>query len=183
MVLCDEEYASKIDKAIFPGMQGGPLMHVIAGKAVSFKEASTDEFKDYASQIVKNSKKLALVLSEKGLNLVSDGTDNHLILLDLREIGFSGKKAEIALGKAGITVNKNSIPYDTRKPAFTSGVRIGTAAITSRKMKENELELIGNWISDVLEDIEDEVKLSSIRDDVRQLCDRFPMGPLGSRPE
>ena len=132
---------------------------------------------------MKNSKKLATVLSEKGLNLVSDGTDNHLILLDLREAGFSGKKAEIALGKAGITVNKNSIPYDTRKPAFTSGVRIGTAAITSRNMKENELKLIGNWISDVLDDIENEGKLSSIRDDVRELCDRFPMGPMGSRPQ
>jgi len=183
MVLCDEEYGSKIDKAIFPGMQGGPLMHVIAGKAVAFKEASTDEFKNYTSQIVKNSKKLSTVLSEKGLTLVSGGSDNHLVLLDLREAGFSGKKAEIALGKAGITVNKNSIPYDTRKPAFTSGVRIGTAAITSRKMKESELELIGNWICAVLEDIEDEAKLSSIRDDVRELCDRFPMGPMGSRPE
>jgi len=183
MVMCDEEYASKIDKAIFPGMQGGPLMHVIAGKAVAFKEAATDEFKNYASQIVKNSKKLATVLSERGLNLVSDGTDNHLILLDLSEAGFSGKKAEIALGKAGITVNKNSIPYDTRKPAFTSGVRIGTAAITSRNMKENELELIGNWISDVLDDIEDEGKLSSIRDDIRALCDSFRMGPMGSRPQ
>ena len=164
-------------------MQGGPLMHVIAGKAVAFKEASTEEFKNYTSQIVKNSKKLATVLSEKGLTLVSGGSDNHLVLLDLREAGFSCKKAEIALGKAGITVNKNSIPYDTRKPAFTSGVRIGTAAITSRKMKESELELIGNWICAVLEDIEDEAKLFSIRDDVKELCDRFPMGPMGSRPE
>lgn len=183
MILCDEDYATQMNKAVFPGLQGGPLMHVVAAKAVAFKEASTPEFKAYAEQIVKNAKALANALLERGIHLVSGGTDNHLILLDLREAGFSGKKAEAALGQAGITVNKNAIPFDTRKPAFTSGIRVGTPALTSRDMKEAEMKVVGGWIADVLADITDEACIASVREDVRSLCEKFPMGPDGSRPE
>ena len=183
MILCDEDYATEMNKAVFPGLQGGPLMHVVAAKAVAFKEASTPEFKAYAEQIVKNAKALANALLERGIHLVSGGTDNHLILLDLREAGFSGKKAEAALGQAGITVNKNAIPFDTRKPAFTSGIRVGTPALTSRDMKEAEMKVVGGWIADVLADITDEARIASVREDVRSLCEKFPMGPDGSRPE
>ena len=158
-------------------------MHVVAAKAVAFKEASTPEFKTYAEQIVRNAKALADALLKRGIHLVSGGTDNHLILLDLREAGFSGKKAEAALGRAGITVNKNAIPFDTRKPAFTSGIRIGTPALTSRHMQEAEMNVIGDWIADVLADITDEARIASVREDVRSLCEKFPMGPDGSRPE
>jgi glycine hydroxymethyltransferase len=183
LILCDEDYAAEMNKAVFPGMQGGPLMHVIAAKAVALKEAATDAFREYAAQIVKNAKTLADTLNKRGIHLVSGGTDNHLLLLDLREAGFSGKKAEGALGHAGITVNKNAIPFDTRKPTLTSGIRIGTPALTSRKMKEGEMEKIGNWIADVLSDIGNEDKISSIRSDVREFCSKFPMGPGGARPE
>ena len=183
MILCDEDYATEMNKAVFPGLQGGPLMHVVAAKAVAFKEASTPEFKAYAEQIVKNAKALADALLKRGIHLVSGGTDNHLILLDLREAGFSGKKAETALGQAGITVNKNPIPFDTRKPAFTSGIRVGTPALTSRHMKEAEMKVVGDWIADVLADITDEARIASVREDVRSLCEKFPMGPDGSRPE
>ncbi|MFP6868068.1 MAG: serine hydroxymethyltransferase [Nitrospinota bacterium] len=183
MILTDEDHAAAISKAVFPGMQGGPLMHVIAAKAVALKEASTDAFKDYAAQIVKNAKALAAALKGKGIQLVSGGTDNHLLLLDLREAGFSGRKAEAALGRAGITVNKNAIPFDTRKPTLTSGIRIGTPALTTRKMKEADMETIGGWIADVLGDIGNEELIASVRDDVRELCKKFPMGPGGARPE
>ena len=183
MILCDEDYAAGMNKAVFPGLQGGPLMHVVAAKAVAFKEASTPEFKDYSAQIVKNAKALADALLQRGVHLVSGGTDNHLILLDLRESGFSGKKAEAALGQAGITVNKNAIPFDTRKPAFTSGIRVGTPALTSRYMKEAEMKVVGGWIADVLADITDEARIASVREDVRSLCEKFPMGPDGARPE
>ncbi len=183
MILCDEDYAREVNKAVFPGMQGGPLMHVVAAKAVALKEANTQEFRTYAEQIVKNAKALADALLKRGIHLVSGGTDNHLILLDLREAGFSGKKAEAALGLAGITVNKNAIPFDTRKPAFTSGIRVGTPALTSRRMKEAEMKVVGDWIADVLADITDEARIASVREDVRSLCERFPMGPDGARPE
>ena len=183
MILCDEDYAAEMNKAVFPGLQGGPLMHVVAAKAVAFKEASTPEFRNYSAQIVKNAKALADALLMRGIHLVSGGTDNHLILLDLRESGFSGKKAETALGQAGITVNKNAIPFDSRKPAFTSGIRVGTPALTSRGMKEAEMQIVGGWIADVLADITDEVRIASVREDVRSLCEKFPMGPRGARPE
>ncbi|MDE0331439.1 MAG: serine hydroxymethyltransferase [Nitrospinae bacterium] len=183
MILCDEDYAGEMNKAVFPGLQGGPLMHVVAAKAVAFKEASKPEFRDYSAQIVKNAKALADALLKRGIRLVSGGTDNHLILLDLREAGFNGKKAEAALGRAGITVNKNAIPFDTRKPAFTSGIRVGTPALTSRRMKEAEMKVVGDWIADVLADITDEARIASVREDVRSLCDKFPMGPDGARPE
>ena len=183
MVLCDAAFAGRMDKAIFPGLQGGPRMPVIAAKAVALQEAMTEEFRRYAAQIAKNAKALAAALMKRGVRLVSGGTDNHLMLIDLREAGFSGKKAEGALGKAGITVNKNAIPYDPRKPALTSGLRVGTPALTSRKMGEAEMEIVGGWIADVLAGVENEEKLASIRRDVRALCDRFPMGPGGARPE
>ncbi len=183
MILSGDDYAPQMNKAVFPGMQGGPLMHIIAAKAVALKEAATDEFKVYAAQIVKNAKKLAATLNKRGVHLVSGGTDNHLLLLDLREAGFSGKKAEGALLRAGITVNKNAIPFDTRKPTLTSGVRIGTPALTSRKMKEDEMETIGNWMADILADIGNDDRIASIREDVKELCAKFPMGPGGARPE
>ena len=183
MVLCDEEFAAKMDKSIFPGTQGGPLMHIIAAKAVALREASTADFRAYAAQITKNAKALAAALANRGRRLVSGGTDNHLLLVDLREAGYSGKKAEAALGRAAITVNKNAIPFDTRKPTLTSGLRIGTPALTSRGMKEPEMNMIGGWIADVLEDIGNESREASIRKDVKELCARFPLGPGGARPE
>lgn len=183
MILCDADYAAAMDKAVFPGLQGGPLMHVVAAKAVALREAAGPEFQSYAEQIVKNAGALAGALRRRGVHLVSGGTDNHLILLDLREAGFSGKKAEAALGRAGITVNKNAIPFDTRKPAFTSGIRIGTPALTSRGMKEAEMEAVGGWMADVLADITDEARIASVREDVRGLCAKFPLGADGARPE
>ena len=183
LILADEDYAAAVAKAVFPGMQGGPLMHVIAAKAVALKEASSGGFRAYAAQIVKNAKALAAALNARGINLVSGGTDNHLILLDLREAGFSGKKAERVLGLAGITVNKNAIPFDTRKPTLTSGIRIGTPALTSRNMKEAEMETIGGWMADILSDVDNEDLTATIRKDVKELCAKFPMGPGGARPE
>ena len=150
----DEEIAKKIDKAIFPGIQGGPLMHIIAAKAVAFKQALSPEFKEYQHQIVKNAKALAEVLEKGGLRLVSGGTDNHMILVDLKSSkGLTGQAVEKALDKAGITVNKNGIPYDTEKPMVTSGIRIGTPAVTTRGMKEKEMEEIGNFILETIENI------------------------------
>ena len=172
----DEEIAKKIDKAIFPGIQGGPLMHIIAAKAVAFKQALSPEFKEYQHQIVKNAKALAEVLEKGGLRLVSGGTDNHMILVDLKSSkGLTGQAVEKALDKAGITVNKNGIPYDTEKPMVTSGIRIGTPAVTTRGMKEKEMEEIGNFILDTIENINDDKKLSEIKERVKELCLRFPL--------
>ncbi len=183
IIFADEEHAAAMSKAVFPGMQGGPLMHIIAAKAVALKEAASSEFRGYAAQIVRNAKALAESFKGRGVQMVSGGTDNHLLLLDLREAGFSGRKAEGALSRAGITVNKNAIPFDTRKPTLTSGIRIGTPALTSRKMKEPEMQVVGGWIADVLNNIEDEDLIASIRKDVRELCVKFPMGPGGARPQ
>ena len=172
----DEEIAKKIDKAIFPGIQGGPLMHIIAAKAVAFKQALSPEFKEYQHQIVKNAKALAEVLEKGGLRLVSGGTDNHMILVDLKSSkGLTGQAVEKALDKAGITVNKNGIPYDTEKPMVTSGIRIGTPAVTTRGMKEKEMEKIGNFILETIENINDDKKLSEIKERVKELCLRFPL--------
>lgn len=172
----DEEIAKKIDKAIFPGIQGGPLMHIIAAKAVAFKQALSPEFKEYQHQIVKNAKALAEVLEKGGLRLVSGGTDNHMILVDLKNSkGLTGQAVEKALDKAGITVNKNGIPYDTEKPMVTSGIRIGTPAVTTRGMKEKEMEEIGNFILETIENINDDKKLSEIKERVKELCLRFPL--------
>ena len=176
MIMCRREFAQAIDKTLFPGIQGGPLMHVIAAKAVAFKEALTPEFKTYQEQIVKNAKALANALAERGFRLVSGGTDNHLMLVDLRGKGITGKEAEKALEDASITVNKNMIPFDPQKPFIASGIRIGTPAVTTRGMKEGEMEAIGGWISRVLEHPEETVK-REVASEVKALCDRFPLYP------
>ncbi len=175
MIMCTEEYGKIINKMVFPGMQGGPLMHIIAAKAVAFNEALTDEFRLYAAQIVKNAQALAASLQRNGYRLVSGGTDKHMMLLDLRETDITGKDAEESLDRAGITVNKNVIPFETRSPFVTSGIRIGTPAVTTRGMREPEMEVIGDLISRVLNDIDrDDVK-ASVKDDVRGLTDQFPV--------
>ena len=171
-ILCKEKYAKLIDKSIFPGIQGGPLMHVIAAKAVSFKEALTDEFKEYQKQIVKNAKALAESLTGRGFRLVSGGTDNHLILIDVRSKGLTGKKAEALLEEVNITTNKNTIPFDPEKPAVTSGIRIGTPAVTTRGMKEAEMEEIAELIDLALDETKDRAE---IRNRVLDLCNRFPL--------
>lgn len=170
----DEEIAKKINKSIFPGIQGGPLMHIIAAKAVAFKEALSDEFKEYQKQIVKNAKVLSDELKAGGVRIVSGGTDNHMVLVDVKSnFGFTGKEVEEALEKAGITVNKNGIPYDTEKPTVTSGVRLGTPAITTRGMKEEETKKIAKFILEVLKNLKDENKLLEIREEVRKLCKKY----------
>ena len=173
VIMCKEEYAKKIDKSIMPGMQGGPLEHVIAAKAVCFKEAMSEKFNEYQRQIVKNAKALADSLMNGGLKLVTGGTDNHLILIDLRDKEFTGKDAEEALGKAGITVNKNTVPFDTRSPFITSGIRLGTPAITTRNMKESEMKLIGEFIVKSLQNQTNQETLSKIKAQVKDLCDQF----------
>jgi len=174
MILCTAEWAAAIDKAVFPGIQGGPLMHIIAAKAVAFKEALEPSFKDYQSQVVKNAKALAEALKGYGFRLVSGGTDNHLMLVDLTPKGVTGRQAEQSLDKVGITVNKNSIPFDKRKPTVTSGIRIGTPAVTTRGMKEPEMELIASLIDRTLRDRENEDSLKDISEQVKALTSRFP---------
>lgn len=173
LILCTEEHARSIDKTIFPGIQGGPLMHVIAAKAVCFKQAMTEEFKEYQKQIIKNARALANKLMELGYNLVSGGTDNHLMLVDLRNKGITGKQAENALEEAGITVNKNTIPFDPQKPMITSGIRIGTPAVTTRGMKEKEMEEIAEMINIVLSNTENQKIKEEIRRKVENLCGKF----------
>ena len=173
LILCTEEYARSIDKTIFPGIQGGPLMHVIAAKAVCFKQAMTEEFKEYQKQIIKNAKALANKLMKLGYNLVSGGTDNHLMLVDLRNKGITGKQAENALEEAGITVNKNTIPFDPQKPMITSGIRIGTPAVTTRGMEEKEMEEIAEMIDIVLSNIENREIKEEVRRKVENLCGKF----------
>lgn len=175
MILCREEYAKKLNSNIFPGIQGGPLMHVIAAKAVAFKEALTPEFKTYAEQVVKNAQALAAELVSRGYNLVSGGTDNHLMLLDFTGTELTGKVAEAVLEQAGITVNKNAVPFDTRSPFVTSGIRIGTPATTTRGLKETEMRQIGAWIDEALQNLEDETVLARIKDEIRELCQKFPL--------
>lgn len=177
MILCSEANAKKINSKIFPGIQGGPLEHVIAGKAVAFHEALKPEFKTYARQTVANARALAEGLMSKGLHLVTGGTDNHLVLVDLSQKTITGKDAEIALDKAGITVNKNTVPNEKRSPFVTSGVRIGTPALTTRGMKEGEMKIVAQWISQVLENTSDEAALSRIKGQVRELCQSFPLYP------
>lgn len=174
MILCTQEWAAAIDKAVFPGIQGGPLMHIIAAKAVAFKEALEPSFKDYQSQVVKNAKALAEALKGYGFRLVSGGTDNHLMLVDLTPKGVTGRQAEQLLDKVGITVNKNSIPFDKRKPTVTSGIRIGTPSVTTRGMKEPEMELIASLIDRTLRDRENEDSLKDISEQVKALTSRFP---------
>src|SRR5918992_60824 len=177
MVLCRAEHAKTVDSKVFPGMQGGPLMHVIAAKAVALKEALGPEFKRYQEQIVRNAQALARSLTAKGFRLTSGGTDNHLMLMDLRQSELTGKVAQEALDRARITVNKNAVPFDTRSPFVTSGIRIGTPAVTSRGMKEKEMELIGDFIVRALRHGGDEGALRSIAEEVGELCKKFPVYP------
>ena len=180
IIMCHKKYAKDIDRAVFPGLQGGPHDNITAAKALTFKEAMRPEFKQYAQQIVANAKVLAESLLEKGFDLISGGTDNHLILIDLTNKGIIGKDAETTLDKAGLTVNKNSIPYDTRSPFSPSGIRIGTPAATTRGMKEPEMRLIGNWINQAIENHGNDEKLALIYNDVKTLCASFPVPGISS---
>ena len=177
MVLCREKYQKDLDRSVFPGVQGGPLMHIIAAKAVCFKEASEPAFADYQQQIVKNAARLARVLNDAGFRLVSGGTDNHLILVDVFSRGITGKVAEAALGKAGITVNKNAIPFDQNPPMTASGIRIGTPAITSRGLREAEMDIVGELIARALKTPDDDAALAMVREEVEGLCRKFPLYP------
>jgi glycine hydroxymethyltransferase len=176
-IMCNNEYAQAIDKAVFPGMQGGPLMHTITAKAVCFEEALRPSFREYNQQIIKNAKVLAETLMNNGLRLVSGGTDNHLMLLDLTDQGITGLEAETALGKAGITVNKNTIPNETKSPFVTSGLRVGTPAVTSRGMKEAEMRQIGTWIATVVKDINNNAMIKKVQADVTAMAGRFTLYP------
>jgi glycine hydroxymethyltransferase len=177
LILCKEEFAKKIDKAIFPGLQGGPLMHVISAKAVAFGEALEEYFKTYAQQIINNAKAFASALKEEGFSIVSDGTDNHLILINVKEMGLTGKVAEEALDSVGITTNKNAIPYDTESPFVTSGIRIGTAAVTSRGFGEEDMKEIASIMSLTLKNVEDESKLAEAKERVEALTSKFTLYP------
>ena len=174
-VLCRRDHAKGIDKTVFPGMQGGPLMHIIAAKAVCFREAQQPEFKTYAEQIVANAKVLAETLTAGGIPLASGGTDNHLMLCDMTAIGLTGKTAEQALDRAGITVNMNMIPFDQRKPLDPSGIRIGTAALTTRGMKEGDMKNVGEWILEVLRNADNHEMVARVREEVRQFAGGFPV--------
>jgi glycine hydroxymethyltransferase len=175
MILCKEAWAKEVDKAVFPGVQGGPLMHVIAAKAVAFKEALAPEWKAYQKQIVANAAALAKGLQGEGWRLVSGGTDNHLMLVDVFAQGLTGKVAEKALDKAGITVNKNTIPFDTNSPMVASGIRLGTPALTTRGMKESDMAEVAKLVSRALHAVENETELAEVRRQVGKICDRFPL--------
>ena len=177
LVMCKAQHAKKVDSAIFPGMQGGPLMHIIAAKAVAFEEALKPEFKTYQQNIVANAKRLAEKLMEKGFRLVSGGTDNHLILADLTGKGVTGKDAQLALDRAGITVNKNTIPFEKLSPMVTSGIRIGTAAATTRGFGLDEMDKIAGWIDRVIARIDDEAELGKVRGEITELCGAKPLYP------
>ena len=175
MILCKEEFAKKLNSTVFPGMQGGPLMHVIAAKAVALKEAMSEDFNAYQAQIVKNAKAMADVLIQNGFDLISGGTDNHLILVDLNNKGLTGKEAEAYLDEAWITVNKNTIPFETRSPFITSGIRIGTPAVTTRGMKEDEMREIATMIASVIDSRGDKKVIDTVREGVKELTERFPI--------
>jgi len=175
LILSRQEFAAAIDKVVFPGMQGGPLVHIIAAKAVCFREALQPSFSGYARQTVLNSKALADTLAAEGFRLISGGTDTHLVLVDVFSKGMLGSEAEKTLGEAGITVNKNAIPFDTNPPLKPSGIRIGTPALTTRAMKEGEMRQIGRWIAEALQDRKDSSTLARIRRQVMELADAFPL--------
>jgi glycine hydroxymethyltransferase len=175
MIMCTEKFAKAVDKVIFPGIQGGPLMHVIAAKAVAFKEALQPEFREYQRQVVKNARALAQRLTEDGFRIVSGGTDNHLMLVDLTPKSITGSEAEDALDAAGITVNKNSIPYDQKPPRVTSGIRLGTPIVTTRGMREPEMKIIGDLICEALANVQSPGKLAAIKERTRAFCSKFPM--------
>jgi len=177
LVLCREQYAKDLDRTVFPGVQGGPLMHIIAAKAVCLKEAAEPAFADYQRQIVANAARLAGVLTASGFRLVSGGTDNHLMLVDVFSKGLTGKVAEAALGKAGITVNKNAIPFDQNPPMVASGIRVGTPAVTTRGMRESEMETIGELFTRALKTPDDDRALGMVRAEVELLCRKFPLYP------
>jgi glycine hydroxymethyltransferase len=177
MVLCKAEFAKDLDRALFPGVQGGPLMHIIAAKAVCLKEAQTPEFRTYQRRIVKNAARLADGLAGSGFRLVSGGTDNHLMLVDVFSKGITGKVAEAALGRAGITVNKNAIPFDKNPPFVASGIRVGTPAVTTRGMGEAEMDTIAELMARVLAAPDDESVARAVRADVEALCRKFPLYP------
>ncbi len=183
LIICNQELAQAVDKAVFPGQQGGPLMHIVAAKAVAFAEVLRPEFKSYAAQVVSNAKALAEGLQMAGFRLVSGGTDNHLMLVDVFEKGILGSEAEVALGKAGITVNKNSIPWDTNPPLKPSGIRIGTPALTTRGMKEAEMSTIAAWIAKALEQRNNDAALDHIRGEVAELANHFPLYAWKRVPE
>ena len=174
MILCKEQYAKAVDKAIFPGIQGGPLCHIVAAKAVCLYEAMQPEYKEYIKQLMDNCQVLARTLQDEGFRLVSGGTDNHLILVDTMSMGITGRDAEVALDEVNITANKNAIPFDTQKPNTTSGIRLGTAAMTTKGFKEKEFEQVGKWIAEVLKNKDDEELKSRIRSEVIALTDQFP---------
>lgn len=175
LVLCKKEYVKEVNRSVFPGLQGGPLMHVIAGKAICFGEALQPEFKQYAQSVIDNAKVLAEVLADGGLKLASGGTDNHLMLVDVTPLNIGGKIAEESLEASGITVNKNMIPFDERKPVDPSGIRVGTPALTSRGMGVDEMRRVGNWMLEVLKNPEDEAVRSKVRGEVREMCKHFPV--------
>lgn len=175
LILTDQRFAQIIDNAVFPGIQGGPLMHIIAAKAVCFGEALKEEFKDYQVQVIKNAKALSTELKSLGFTIISGGTDNHLILIDLRSKGITGLEAERALSKAGIATNKNAIPFDSRPPRITSGLRLGTPALTTRGMGVEEMKTIAHLIAEVVEAPEEQKRIEGVRDKVKELCDRFPI--------
>ncbi len=175
MILCKEEYAKQIDKSIFPGIQGGPLMHIIAAKAVCFKESMEPEFKEYQKQVKANAKKLATCLANEGLRIVSGGTDSHLILIDVKSVGINGKEAQAVLDSVNITTNKNTIPFDIEKPMVTSGIRIGTPALTTRGMKEAEMETVSRLIYKALSNKDNSIVLEQIKQEVIALCSNFPI--------
>ncbi len=176
-ILCRAEFAKDIDKSVFPGIQGGPLMHVIAAKAVAFKEAMTEEFKSYARQVIINAQAMAEEFLKLGFKVITGGTDSHIVLLDLRNKGITGKEAEEALGKVNITVNKNAVPFDPLPPTKTSGIRIGTPAMTTRGMKEDEMRRIARLIAKVIDNIKDEKVIEDVRKEVIELCQQFPLYP------
>jgi len=175
MILCQQEFAAGIDRSVFPGQQGGPLIHIVAAKAVAFREALQPEFAQYAAQVVANAKVLAAAIADKGFRIISGGTDTHVMLIDVFQKGILGSEAEVALGAAGITVNKNAIPYDTNPPMKPSGIRIGTPALTTRGMKEAEMLTIANWIATALENRNDPAALAKIRGEVGELAEQFPL--------
>jgi len=179
LVLCKAQHQKELDKAVFPGVQGGPLMHVIAGKAVCFKEAAEPAFAAYQKQIVANAARLALALAGQGFRLVSGGTDNHLMLVDVFSKGLTGKVAEAALGRAGITVNKNAIPFDKNPPMVASGIRVGTPAVTTRGLREPEMDRIASLFARALAAPEDAASLAAVKADVEALCAEFPLYPTG----
>jgi glycine hydroxymethyltransferase len=175
LILCREEFAQGIDRSVFPGQQGGPLIHIVAAKAVAFKEALEPEFARYAQQVVTNAKVLAEAMAAEGYRIVSGGTDTHVMLIDVFQKGMLGSEAEHALGEAGITVNKNAIPYDTNPPMKPSGIRIGTPALTTRGMKEPEMRVIAGWIAQALAHRTDATKLQQIRGQVLEMAEKFPL--------